>query len=89
MNTDDHFFKDTLATADKYIDRLLRQAETGETNILNQSIAAILVSRCRKHLRTMSQNEIYQITANIPSLKRKKASERKAISQAAYAMLNL
>ena len=88
MNSEDHFFRDSLATADKYIARLLKNVDEDPATAIDQSIAAILVSRCRKHIRNMSQNEIYQLTANIPSLKKKRASERKAISQAAYVMLN-
>lgn len=89
MDSNTHFARDCIATADKYIERLLVNAENEDpTTILNNSIAAIIVSRCRKHIRTKNKTELYEFVSNVPSLKKKRASTRRAISQACYELLN-
>lgn len=81
MDSRTHMYKDQLRVTNKYCERLLAH-ETDKTETVIRCLSCVIASRMRMFVRDMNQTNIYNMLAELPSLKKFKAAERKQIAQA-------
>ena len=78
---DKHMLRDMMATSDKLIVELLRENDDLKNIVTIERIANILISRLRKFLRTMNEQEVLELVKDIPSLKKMRVAEKKILSK--------
>lgn len=76
-----HMFRDMMNRANALIVDLFEQEQDPRSVVVIERVANILISRLRRFLRTMSDDEIYELTKNIPALKRLRAIEKRLLSK--------
>ena len=78
---DKHMLRDMMATSDKLIVELLKENDDLKNIVTIERIANILISRLRKFLRTMNEQEVLELVKDIPSLKKMRVAEKKILSK--------
>ena len=78
---DKHMLRDMRATSDKLIVELLKENDDLKNIVTIERIANILISRLRKFLRTMNEQEVLELVKDIPSLKKMRVAEKKILSK--------
>ena len=78
---DKHMLRDMMATSDKLIVELLKKNDELKNIVTIERIANILISRLRKFLRTMNEQEVLELVKDIPSLKKMRVAEKKILSK--------
>ena len=78
---DKHMLRDMMATSDKLIVELLKENDNLKNIVTIERIANILISRLRKFLRTMNEQEVLELVKDIPSLKKMRVAEKKILSK--------
>jgi hypothetical protein len=78
---DKHMLRDMMATSDKLIVELLKENDDFKNIVTIERIANILISRLRKFLRTMNEQEVLELVKDIPSLKKMRVAEKKILSK--------
>lgn len=78
---DKHMLRDMMATSDKLIVELLKENDELKNIVTIERIANILISRLRKFLRTMNEQEVLELVKDIPSLKKMRVAEKKILSK--------
>ena len=78
---DKHMLRDMMATSDKLIIELLKENDDLKNIVTIERIANILISRLRKFLRTMNEQEVLELVKDIPSLKKMRVAEKKILSK--------
>lgn len=78
---DKHMLRDMMATSDKLIVELLKENDDLKNIVIIERIANILISRLRKFLRTMNEQEVLELVKDIPSLKKMRVAEKKILSK--------
>ena len=78
---DKHMLRDMMATSDKLIVELLKENDDLKNIVTIERIANILISRLRKFLRTMNEQEVLELVQDIPSLKKMRVAEKKILSK--------
>ena len=58
---DKHMLRDMMATSDKLIVELLKENDDLKNIVTIERIANILISRLRKFLRTMNEQEVLEL----------------------------
>ena len=67
--------------SDKLIVELLKENDDLKNIVTIERIANILISRLRKFLRTMNEQEVLELVKDIPSLKKMRVAEKKILSK--------
>ena len=78
---DKHMLRDMMAISDKLIVELLKENDDLKNIVTIERIANILISRLRKFLRTMNEQEVLELVKDIPSLKKMRVAEKKILSK--------
>ena len=78
---DKHMLRDMMATSDNLIVELLKENDDLKNIVTIERIANILISRLRKFLRTMNEQEVLELVKDIPSLKKMRVAEKKILSK--------
>ena len=78
---DKHMLRDMMATSDKLIVELLKENDDLKNIVTIERIANILISRLRKFLRTMNEQEVLELVKDIPALKKMRVAEKKILSK--------
>ena len=78
---DKHMLRDMMATSDKLIVELLKENDDLKNIVIIERIANILISRLRKFLRTMNEQEVLELVKDIPALKKMRVAEKKILSK--------
>ena len=78
---DKHMLRDMMATSDKLIVELLKENDDLKNIVTIERIANILISRLRKFLKTMNEQEVLELVKDIPSLKKMRVAEKKILSK--------
>ena len=78
---DKHMLRDMMATSDKLIVELLKENDDLKNIVTIERIANILISRLRKFLRTMNEQEVLELVKDIPFLKKMRVAEKKILSK--------
>ena len=78
---DKHMLRDMMTTSDKLIVELLKKNDELKNIVTIERIANILISRLRKFLRTMNEQEVLELVKDIPSLKKMRVAEKKILSK--------
>jgi hypothetical protein len=78
---DKHMLRDMMATSDKLIVELLKENDDLKNIVTIERIANILISRLRKFLRTMNEQEVLELVKDIPSLKKMRVAKKKILSK--------
>ena len=68
-------------TSDKLIVELLKENDDLKNIVTIERIANLLISRLRKFLRTMNEQEVLELVKDIPSLKKMRVAEKKILSK--------
>ena len=77
---ENHMFRDMITVSNKLIENLLIENKDTTSIVLIERIANIFISRLRKFLRMMDEMEVYELTKQLPSLKKMRASEKKILA---------
>ena len=77
---ENHMFRDMITVSNKLIENLLIENKDTTSIVLIERIANIFISRLRKFLRMMDEKEVYELTKQLPSLRKMRASEKKILA---------
>ena len=81
LSTDKHMFLDMQRTCDRLISELIAEPNAIKNIVTIERIANILISRMRKFLRTMTESEIFELTKELPSLKKMRIADKKLLAK--------
>jgi hypothetical protein len=81
LSTDKHMFLDMQRTCDRLISELIAEPNDIKNIVTIERIANILISRMRKFLRTMTESEIFELTKELPSLKKMRIADKKLLAK--------
>ena len=81
LSSDKHMFLDMQRTCDRLIYELIAEPNDIKNIVTIERIANILISRMRKFLRTMTESEIFELTKELPSLKKMRIADKKLLAK--------
>ena len=81
LSSDKHMFLDMQRTCDRLISELIAEPNDIKNIVTIERIANILISRMRKFLRTMTESEIFELTKELPSLKKMRIADKKLLAK--------
>ena len=81
LSSDKHMFLDMQRTCDRLISELIAEPNDIKNIVTIERIANILISRMRKFLRTMTELEIFELTKELPSLKKMRIADKKLLAK--------
>lgn len=81
LSSDKHMYLDMQRTCDRLISELIAEPNDIKNIVTIERIANILISRMRKFLRTMTELEIFELTKELPSLKKMRIADKKLLAK--------
>ena len=79
LSSDKHMYLDMQRTCDRLITELIAEPNDIKSIVTIERIANILISRMRKFLRIMTEDDILVLLKEIQSLKKMRVSDKKLL----------
>lgn len=79
LSSDKHMYLDMQRTSDRLISELIAEPNDIKDIVTIERIANILISRMRKFLRVMTEDDILVLLKELQSLKKMKVSDKKLL----------
>lgn len=76
-----HMLRDMLNTSDRLITDLLKENNDLKNIVVIERISNIMISRLRRFLRIMNEQEILLLVKELPSLKKMRITEKKILAK--------
>lgn len=78
---DKHMLRDMMSTSDKLVLELLQENNDLKNIVVIERIANIMISRLRRFLRIMNEQEVLELVKELSSLKKMRITEKKILSK--------
>ena len=79
LSSDKHMYLDMQRTCDRLIAELITEPNDIKNIVTIERIANILISRMRKFLRVMTEDDILVLLKELPSLKKMRVADKKVL----------
>ena len=79
LSSDKHMYLDMQRTCDRLIAELIAEPNDIKNIVTIERIANILISRMRKFLRVMTEDDILVLLKELPSLKKMRVADKKVL----------
>ena len=79
LSSDKHMYLDMQHTCDRLIAELIAEPNDIKNIVTIERIANILISRMRKFLRVMTEDDILVLLKELPSLKKMRVADKKVL----------